>query len=78
MSTHKYSTIWVDTNPTHLLNELKFYNPNMACLLNRLVMSTHLSNFIKAKKKTKKQNKTNFSINLIYLNYKKPNIIIQK
>ena len=51
----------------------------MACLLNRLVMSTHLSNFIKAKKKNKKQkNKTNFSINLIYLNYKKPNIIIQK
>ena len=52
----------------------------MACLLNKLVMSTHLSNFIKAKKKkTKKQkNKANFSINLIYLNYKKPNIIIQK
>ena len=48
----------------------------MACLLNRLVMSTHLSNFIKEKKKQK--NKTNFSINLIYLNYKKPNIIIQK
>ena len=48
----------------------------MTCLLNGLVMSTHLSNFIKAKEK--KNTYTNFSINLIDLNYEKPNIIIQK
>ena len=30
----------------------------MACLLNKLVMSTHLSNFIKAKKKKQKNKKT--------------------
>ena len=34
-------------------------------------MSTHLSNFIKAKKKKKKN--TNFSIKQIDLNYEKPN-----
>jgi len=51
MSTYKYLTMWVNNNPTHLLNRLKFFNLNMTCLLNGLVMSTHLSNFIKAKEK---------------------------
>ena len=66
MSTREYLTIWVNTNPTCLLNE-GFLDPNMTCLLNMLVMSTHLSNFMK----------TDFffffSINLIDLNYEKQN-----
>ena len=54
VSTHKYSTIstiWVNTNPTHLLNRFKFLNSNTTCLLNRLVVLTCLSDFVKVKKK---------------------------
>ena len=41
---------------TYLLNESKFLNPNMTYLLNRSVVSTCLSNFIKIKKiKNKKK-----------------------
>ena len=47
MSTHEYSIISVNTNPTCLLNGLRFLNFNMTCLLNRLVLSTRLSDFIK-------------------------------
>ena len=65
--TNEYSTIWVNTNPTRSLNRSKFLNPNTTYLLNRLVVSTHLSDFIKAKKIT------NFSINQIDLNYEKKN-----
>jgi len=50
MSTNKYSTIWINTNPTRLLNELRFLNPNMTYLLNRSIVSTHLSYFIQKKK----------------------------
>ena len=39
---------------TYLLNESKFLNPNMTYLLNRSVVSTCLSNFIKIKKIKKK------------------------
>ena len=52
----------------HTLKELILFNPNMKCLLNRLVVLTHLLNFIKVKKK-----KTNFSTSPIDLNYEKPN-----
>ena len=63
MSTHEYPTIWVNTNPTCLLNGLRFLNPNMTYLLNGLVVSTCLSNFIKMKKKImKKQTNKYFNI----------------
>ena len=59
MSTHVYPIIWVNTNSTCLLNESRFLNPNTTYLLNGLVVSTCLSNFIKMKKifyeKTKKK-----------------------
>ena len=67
MSTNEHTTIWVNTNQTCLLKGSRFLNPNTTCLLNGSIMSTHLSNFIKAKQKY-----TNFSINQIDLNYKKP------
>ena len=51
VSTYKYLTIYVNTNPTCLLNELRFLNPNMTHLLNGLVVSIYLSDFIKIKKK---------------------------
>ena len=50
MSINEFSTIWVNTNLTHLLNESRFLNPNTTCLLNGLVVSTNLSDFIKVKK----------------------------
>ena len=74
VSTHKYSTIstiWVNTNPTHLLNGSRFINPNTTCLLKKLVMLTRFSDFIKAKKK--KKNIYIYNINQIDLNYKKSN-----
>ena len=55
MSTHEYLTIWVNTNPTCLLNGSRFLNPNTTYLLKKSVMLTCLSNFIKMKKKTNKQ-----------------------
>ena len=64
MSTNEYSTICVNINPICLLNGSRFTNPNTTCLLNGSVVSTHLSNFIKVKKKN-----TNFSIDQINLNY---------
>ena len=66
MSTHKYSIILVNTNLIHLLNGPGFLNSNMTCLLNGLVMSTHLSDFYQSEKKN-----TNFSFNPINLNYKR-------
>ena len=65
--TNEYSTIWVNTNPTCLLNRSKFLNFNTTCLLNESVVSIHLSDFIKVKKKKN-------SINEIDLNYEKPNL----
>ena len=50
---NEYLIIWVNTSSTCLLNKSKFLNPNMTCLLNESIMSTCLSNFIKAKKKYK-------------------------
>ena len=55
VSTHKYLTIYVNTNPTCLLNELRFLNPNTTHLLNGLVVSIYLSDFIKIKKKFMKK-----------------------
>ena len=54
VSTHKYPTIWININPTCLLNGSKFLKPNMTHLLNGLVMSTCLLNVIKMKKKIMK------------------------
>ena len=51
MPTHKYPTIWVNTNSIYLLNESRFSNPNTTYLLNKSVVLTCLSNFIKTKKK---------------------------
>ena len=64
VSTHKYPAIWVNTNPTCSLNELRFLNPNMTHLLNGLVISTCLSDFIQKKK---------IIINQIDMDYEKPN-----
>ena len=61
--TYKYSIIWVNTNLTCLLNGVRSLNFNMIYLLNGLVMSTRLTNYIKVKKK---------GINQINLNYEKP------
>ena len=61
--TYKYSTIWINTNPTCLLNGVRSLNFNMIYLLNGLIMSTRLTNYIKVKKK---------GINQINLNYEKP------
>ena len=47
MSIHEYSTLWDNTNLTRLLNVSRFLNPDMACLLNELVVLTHLLDFIK-------------------------------
>ena len=47
---NKYLTICVNTNPIHILNRSRLVNPNTTFLLNGFVMSTHLSDFIKAKK----------------------------
>ena len=55
VSIHEYSTIWVNTNPTCLLNELRFLNPNTTYLLNRPIVSTCLLDFIKMKKKIMKK-----------------------
>ena len=41
----------LNTNPTRLLNGLRFLNPNMIHLLNRSIVLTFLSDFIKMKKK---------------------------
>ena len=51
VSTHGYSTIWVNPNLTYLLDELEFLNSNTTFLLNESVVSTCLSNFIPKKKK---------------------------
>ena len=51
VSTHEYLTIWVNTNPTCLLNGSRLLNPNMTRLLNGLIVSTYLSEFIKMKRK---------------------------
>ena len=66
MSSRKYSTIWIDTNPTYLLNESGFLNPNTIFLLNGTFMPSCLSKFIETRRKKN-------SINLINLNYEKPN-----
>ena len=57
ISTNKYSVDLI-----RLLNGLRFINSNTTYLLNRSVVSTHLSDFIKAKK---------ININQIDLNYEK-------
>ena len=70
MSTYEYSTIWsVNPSPSCLLNGLEFLNSNITHLLNGLVVSTYLLDFIKMKKKKKNPN---FSINQIDMNYEKP------
>ena len=61
VSTHEYPTIYVNTNPTYLLNGSRFLNPNTTHLLNESVVSTCLSDFIKKK----------ISINQIDMNYEK-------
>ena len=61
ISTNEYLTILVNTNLTRLLNGSIFLNSNTTYLLNGLIVSTHLSDFIKVK------NNTNFSINQIDL-----------
>ena len=53
-SAHEYTTIWVNTDPTCLLNKSRFLNLNMTYLLNGLIVSTCLSDFIKMKKQTNK------------------------
>ena len=53
VSTNEYLTIWVNFNLTCLLNRSKFLNSNTTHLLNGLVMSTCLSDFIKTKRKNK-------------------------
>ena len=50
---NEYLIIWVNTSSTSLSNRSRFLNPDMTCLLNESIMSTRLSNFIKAKKKKK-------------------------
>ena len=51
MLTHVYPIIWVNTNPTCLLTGSRFLNSNITHLLNELVVSTCLLDFIKMKKK---------------------------
>ena len=62
--------MWSMPSLIHTLKESILFNPNMMCLLNELVVLTHLLNFIKVKKKKKN---TNFSTSPIDLNYEKPN-----
>ena len=50
VSTNEYSIIWVNPNSTRLLNGSRFLNASTTCLLNGLVVSTHLSYFLKANK----------------------------
>ena len=50
MSIYEYLTIWVNNNPTHLLNGSRFLNPNITCLSNDSLALIRLSNFIKPKK----------------------------
>ena len=50
MSTHDYPTIWINTNPTCLLNRSRFINRNTTHLLNGSIVLTCLSDFIKKKK----------------------------
>ena len=58
VSTHEYSAIQINTNPTCLLNRSRFLNPNMTRLLNGSIVSTCLLDFIEMKKKIiKKINK---------------------
>ena len=45
--TYKYLTICVNINLIRLLNTSRFINPNKTCLLNRSIVSTRLSDFIK-------------------------------
>ena len=49
--THEYSIIWIDINSTHLLNRLRFLNPNTNRLLIGSVVLTHLLDFINVKRK---------------------------
>ena len=51
MSTHECLIIWINTNPICLLNELRFLNSNTIHLLNELVKSPCLLDFIKIEKK---------------------------
>ena len=57
MLTYERLTIWVNTNPICLLNELRFLNSNTTHLLNELVKSPCLSDFIKIEKKKLRKNK---------------------
>ena len=58
MLTYERLTIWVNINPICLLNELRFLNSNTTHLLNELVKSSCLSDFIKIEKNNyKKTNK---------------------
>ena len=63
--------MYINTNPTCLLNELGFLNPNTTCLLNESIVLTHLlngSDFYQSKPKKKKN-----SINPIDLDHEKSN-----
>ena len=51
MLTYERLTIWVNINPICLLNELRFLNSNTIHLLNELVKSPCLLDFIKIEKK---------------------------
>ena len=64
-------TMYVNTNLTHLLNELGFLNPNNDIFIKRVNCVNPLIRFYQSKQKQKKN--TNFSINPIDFNYEKPN-----
>ena len=68
VSTHEYPTIRINTNPTYLLNGSRFFNPNMTHLLNRLAVSTYLSDFIKMKRK--KNYEKNKQINIFNIKFR--------
>ena len=58
VSTHEYLVIWVNTNPTCLLNGSRFLNPNTNNLLNGSIVLTCLLDIIKMKRKKFKKKQT--------------------
>ena len=70
----KYSLyIWVNTNSTHLLIWLRFFNFNTTYFIKQV---NCVDPFIRFYIKAKKNIYINFSINQIDLNYEKPNKLI--